>query len=263
MNPRRDGAAYAVSRRADRSVAIVDGARLSYVAAGDGSPVIVFLSGAGMDLDSWFRVRPEAARISATFAYDRFGTGRSDPPPGEQSGATIVATLRAALDAAATRPPYILVGHSLGGLYANLFARIHADEVCGVVLVDAAASDDILNGPSPGGLARLINAALGIVARLTRRVPSSELDSVDVTLRQIETAPPFPDIPLVVVTGGQRMPLVPATAFRAHVDSQRELVALSPHGRHVIGRNSGHFPHLQEPQVVIDAIRDVVERCGS
>lgn len=192
MNPRRDGGTYAASRRADRSVAIVDGARLRYVVAGDGSPVIVFLSGAGMDLDSWFRVRPEAARISATFAYDRFGTGRSDPPPGEQSGATIVETLRAVLDQATMRPPYVLVGHSLGGLYANLFARIHADEVGGVVLVDAAAPGDIVDGPSPSGVPRLFNAALEIVARLARRDRSSELDSVDVTLRQIETAPPFP-----------------------------------------------------------------------
>lgn len=59
------------------------------------------------------------------------------------------------------------------------------------------------------------------------------------------------------------MPLVPESAFQAHADSQRELVELSPRGRQVIGRHSGHFPQLQEPQVVIDAIRDVVDRCRS
>lgn len=259
MNPRRDAAAYAASRKMERRIAIVRGSRFQYVVAGEGSPVIVFLNGARMPLDSWFRVLPEVARLGTTFAYDRPGTGRSDPWPGEQSGTTIVETLRDALEEAGLRPPYILVGHSLGGLYANLFARIHPDEVAGVVLVDSASAGDVLHGPPAGSLARAINAVVAILDRVRGRRGAGELDSVEETIGQIDDAPAFPPIPLVVITGGRRMPLVPASAFQAHVEHQRELVGLSPLGRQVIGRSSGHFPQLDEPALVIEAIRDLID----
>jgi len=242
-------------------VAVVDGRRLRYVVSGEGTPVIVFLSGVGMDLDSWFLVRPEAARISSAFAYDRLGSGGSDRPVTEQSGNTIVQALRDVLMQAALRPPYVLVGHSLGGLYANLFARTYPGEVCGVVLVDSAAPGDILDQPTVGAVGRMLNGVIGAIARLTGRTTFAEPDTVGLTLRQLANAPRFPDIPLVVISGGKRMPLVPERAFRAHADHQRELVELSPQGRHVIATASGHFPHMQEPGVVVDAIADVVTRC--
>jgi pimeloyl-ACP methyl ester carboxylesterase len=263
LNPRRDAAAYAASRKMERRTAIVDGARLQYVVAGDGPPVIVFLNGARMPLDSWFRILPEAARLGTTFAYDRPGTGGSDAPSGEQSGTTIVDTLRATLETAGLGPPFVLVGHSLGGLYANLFARTHPDEIAGVVLVDSASRGDVLQAPPAGSVARAINAVVAILDRVRGQPGHGEIHSVDATLAQIEDAPAFPPIPLVVITGGRRMPLVPASAFQAHVDNQRELVGLSPLGRQVIGRASGHFPQLDEPALVIQAIRDVVERVRS
>ena len=261
MNPRRDAAAYAASKRSTRRVAVIDGRRFTYVVSGEGAPVIVFLSGAGMDLDSWFLVRPEAARISSAFAYDRLGTGGSDRPATEQSGHSIVEGLRQVLTGAALAPPYVLVGHSLGGLYANLFARTHPGEVCGVVLVDSAAPGDILDRPTVGRVAKVINGAIGVIGRLTGRRGFDEADTVELTLQQLAAAPPFPPVPLVVISGGKRMPLVPEGAFRAHADHQRELVELSPQGRHLIAGDSGHFPHLQEPGLVVDAIADVVARC--
>ena len=244
----------------ERRTAIVAGSRLQYVVAGEGPPVIVFLNGARMPLDSWFRVLPEAARLGTTVAYDRPGTAGSDPTSGEQSGTTIVATLRTMLEVAGLRPPYVLIGHSLGGLYANLFARTHSDEVAGVVLVDSASPGDVLHGPPAGSLARVINAAVAILDRIRGQRRSGETESARNTIADIEDAPDFPPIPLVVITGGRRMPLVPASAFQAHVDHQRELVALSPLGRQVIAAASGHFPQLDEPALVIEALRDLVER---
>ena len=246
----------------ERRTAIVAGKRLQYVVAGEGPPIIVFLNGARIPLDSWFRVLPEAARLGTTFAYDRPGTGGSDPTPGEQSGTTIVATLRSTLEVAGLRPPYVLVGHSLGGLYANLFARTYPDEVAGVVLVDSASPGDILHGPPAGAFARVVNATVVILDRVRGQRGTGETEWVKNTLADIEVAPAFPPIPLVVITGGRRMPLVPTAAFRAHVDHQRELVALSPISRQVIAAASGHFPQLDEPAIVIEAIRDLVERAG-
>ena len=263
MNPRRDAAAYAASRQMERRTALVEGSRLQYVVTGGEAPVIVFLNGARMPLDSWFRVLPDAARLGTAFAYDRPGTGGSDPVAGEQSGTTIVESLRSALATAGLRPPYVLVGHSLGGLYSNLFARTHPDEVLGMVLVDSASPGDVLD-PTPTGLVpRVLNAALAILDRVRGRRDGGALEFVEETLSQLERAPAFPPIPLVVITGGRRMPLVPASAFQRHVDHQRQLVALSPLGSQVIAQTSGHFPQLDEPGLVIDAIRAIVASGGS
>ena len=263
MNVRRDAAAYATSRRMERRTAVVAGSRLQYVVVGEGSPVIVFLNGARMPLDSWFRVLPDAAQLGTAFAYDRPGTGGSDAAPSRQSGTAIVPTLRAALDDAGLRPPYVLVGHSLGGLYANLYARLHPDEVAAVALVDSATPGDVLDYAPTGPVARAINVAVAVLDRVRGRGDEGEVDTVEDTLAEIENAPAFPPIPLVVITGGRRMPFVPASAFQRHVDNQRELVGLSPLGRQVIAASSGHFPQLDEPALVIDAIRDVVDRVRS
>ena len=106
-----------------REIATIDGRRSAFVKAGEGSPVIVFFSGAGMPIDSWFKVYPTAATMSTAIAYDRLGVDRSDRPTVPQTGDIIVATLRTLLQRAGLTPPYLLVGHSLGGLHAELFAR--------------------------------------------------------------------------------------------------------------------------------------------
>lgn len=259
MHP-RDASAYSQSRRLPRSIAVIDDRRLAYVRLGSGSPTIVFLSGAGMDIDSWFKVLPEAATMGTVIAYDRPGVGRSDRPAVAQSGDVIVETLRRLL-AQVAPPPYVIVAHSLGGLPADLFARHHPDDVAALVLVEAASPDEAANPPAAGSIARVVGAIGRVLGRLRGRADGlDEVDNVAETIRQIGAAPAFPDVPLVVVTGGTRMRMVPEAAFHAHQLAQAGRVALSPQGRHVIAEGSGHFPQLQEPEIVVAAIRDVVER---
>jgi pimeloyl-ACP methyl ester carboxylesterase len=260
MHP-RDATALQASQRLPRQVAVVDGRRLAYVHLGAGAPTIVFLAGAGMDIDSWFKVLPEVAAFGTVIAWDRPGVGKSDPPVVAQTGEAVVATLRSLLSQAGTPPPYVLVAHSLGGLHAELFARSHPDEVCGLVLVEAASPEEVMDPPRPGVAARIIRAASSVIDRVRGRAHGlDEVDHVPETVRQISTAPPFPDVPIVVVTGGRRMRMVPEAAFRAHQASQRGRVGLSPHGRQVIAEASGHFPQLHEPEVMVAVIREVSER---
>ena len=260
MHP-RDAEAYGRSKDVPRWIAVVDGRRLAYIRLGEGRPAIVFLSGAGMDIDSWFKVLPEVATFGTVIAVDRPGVGRSDRPDIPQTGEVIVAALRSLLAQAGVPPPYVLVGHSLGGLHVEFFARSHPVEVGGVVLVEAASPDEAMDPPPPGFTARVIGAALGVLDRLRGRPRGlDEVDNVAETVRQIGAAPPFPDVPLAVVTGGKRMRMVPDTAFAAHQEAQRDRVTLVPNGRQVIAEGSGHFPQLHEPEVVIAAIRDIAER---
>lgn len=255
---RQDARALTDSRRLERAFARVDGRRLAYVRRGEGAPPVVFLSGASMGLDSWFKVFPAIAATTTALMYDRPGVGGSEPPDVPQTGDVIVRSLRDLLVQSATPPPYVLVGHSLGGLFVELFARRHPDEVAGVVLVDAATTEEAEHPPPRGPAMRIIDGISGLVDRARSRSRLSDVDGVAATAAQIRASAPFPPIPAVVIAGGHRMRMVPQAAFDAHLDAQRRRVSISPLGSLVIAGRSGHFPHLTEPDVVIDAIRSVV-----
>jgi len=102
----------------------------------DTSPV-VFENGLGGRMEWWNKVLPEIANDTTTFAYNRPGYGNSDPVATPRDGLHIVDELRALLRDNGIKPPYILIGHSLGGLYMQLYARRYPDEVSALILVDS------------------------------------------------------------------------------------------------------------------------------
>ncbi|QNA97803.1 alpha/beta fold hydrolase [Massilia sp. Se16.2.3] len=119
------------------------GVTVEYIVAGKGAPGIVLVAGAGGPVESWYKVFGELAEAHTVFAYNRAGIGESSKPDAPQTAAAMVRTLRAFLLAAGVPRPWVLVGHSLGGLVVNLFARSHPDEVGAVVLVEATAPEDV------------------------------------------------------------------------------------------------------------------------
>jgi pimeloyl-ACP methyl ester carboxylesterase len=248
----------------DKQTTEIAGARLEYVSAGTGRPVIVFLSGYGADIDaSWGKVYTEAAKLSSVLVYNRFGYGGSDKVEKAQTGAAIVATLRTLLKKKELPPPYVLVGHSLGGVYANLFARQYPQEVSGVVLIDSSHPDqEKMRRGREGMLQRTVVAMLYGIDSLLHRSRHSEVTSFDETAVQIDKAGPFPAVPLVVITAGREAPawLAGPEWARIHRENQLKLAALSPLARQVIARDSGHFVQNDEPELVLQALREVVEK---
>src|SRR6185503_7396802 len=119
----------------------VGGRKLHVNCAGSGSPTVVLEAGASSFALDWSLVQPEIARTQRVCSYDRAGSGWSDPRPDVETPARIAADLHAALAAAGERPPYVLVGHSAGGLYVRLYQLEHPNEVVGLVLVDPATED--------------------------------------------------------------------------------------------------------------------------
>ena len=115
---------------------------LEYAVSGSGEPAIVLFNGAGVALDGWRALYPGIEALGSVLAWNRFGMEGSDMPPGLQSGALVVASVRELLSYTGLEPPFVLVGHSLGGLYANLFARLHPGEVAGVLLLEATHPGD-------------------------------------------------------------------------------------------------------------------------
>lgn len=246
-----------------RQTAQIQGCTLEYITSGSGSPAIVLVNGAGGPLEGWYRVYAELAAISTVFAYNRPGIGGSDRPNSPQTGDVIVTILRELLMTIGIVPPYILVGHSLGGLYVNLFARRFPGEVAGVVLLDAAApGDEILQHTYQTTLQRGLNAVIGLFDPIFGRDKNREVAFVSETVNQLNNAGPFPDVPLIVVSGGK--PISPvfmsAKALQIRRENQMALSALSRYGEQMIAARSGHFPQFSEPERVVRAIQQVHER---
>jgi pimeloyl-ACP methyl ester carboxylesterase len=239
---------------------------LEYVVSGTGAPAIVLLNGAGMTLEGWRALYPDIERLGTVFAWNRFGVKDSDSPRLAQTGAVVVASLRELLGYAGLAPPYVLVCHSIGGLYANLFARLHPAEVAGVLFIEAThPHDQEMLQEHKSRLGRTLEKVLSLPQRLFRANLYSEIDAVPQTVDEIGAAGPFPPVPISVVTGGAAPPrwLMPAAALQARRRHQQELAQLSPQGEQLIAVRSGHFPQLTEPALVLSALQRLIGRSGT
>jgi pimeloyl-ACP methyl ester carboxylesterase len=232
--------------------------RLGYTVSGQGRPAILLFNGAGVGLEGWRRLYPAIERLGTVFAWNRFGMQGSDGPPPRQTGTVVLASLRELLGYAGVEPPYVLVAHSLGGLYANLFARLYPGETAGVLFLEAThPADRVVLKQHETQLVRALANVLALPQRLFQRNVQAELGCVEDTVREVEAAGEFPPVPLRVVTGGLAPKgwLDSPGAVAARRMQQQELARLSPLGEQVIAQRSGHFPQLTEPEVVLDVLR--------
>ncbi|MBL8555002.1 MAG: alpha/beta hydrolase [Phenylobacterium sp.] len=146
-------------------VPLEDGRRINLRCVGRGSPTVILESGFSAYSRAWTKVQPALARTTRVCAYDRAGYGFSDPGPLPRDGAAIARDLDRALEAAKEEGPYVLVGHSAGGLYARLFAARRPGEVRGLVLLDPTV--EALAPPGRDGLT-------GIRRRVQRCLAAAE-----------------------------------------------------------------------------------------
>jgi pimeloyl-ACP methyl ester carboxylesterase len=233
----------------------VGGHRLQIVCAGRGSPPVVMDSGLGDSHDTWEEVLPEVARFTRVCAYDRAGLGKSDPGPMPRTSRVIVSELRALLREAGVNGPYALVGHSFGGLNMSLFAASHPEEIAGLVLVDAThvdypARERTLRSPTERFQ---IESAFG----MARPAARSEYESMVESVAQVKAAGPLPDVPVIVISAEQS-----GSSEQLRVlwmDLQADLVRSAPHALQIVAEGSGHYIPFDRPDLVIEAIRRVVE----
>jgi pimeloyl-ACP methyl ester carboxylesterase len=249
------------------------GYRLAFTDAGVGSPAVVLEAGGGCGSASWGEVPIGVARFTRVVSYDRAGLGGSEPAPARRTYRDLVADLRTLLAAVGVPPPCVLVGHSLGGLIARLYAHEHPRDVAGLVLVDAVHPDQdrraaaLLPPPSPGDSPRLVSMRRLLTGgyEADRRWNPEGLD-VAGSGAQLRTIGPLGDRPLVVLTArdhGPPPPDLPAD-FLAAYDSmfhelQCDLAGQSSRSMHLVADRSGHFIQRDEPGLVVEAIRQVVD----
>jgi pimeloyl-ACP methyl ester carboxylesterase len=242
-------------------VSIGGGRSLFVHCVGRGSPAVVLAAGLKGNTANWRDVQRRLGRITQTCSYDRAGDGNSLPPPGNvSSGRTELADLAALLDHAGIAPPWVIVGHSYGGLLARLFAQAHRDQTAGVVLVDAMGRN------ATRRLLALWPKSEQPAQRHEQATPVR--DGVDVAATEALAAgvTTLGDTRLAVVTAGRenavvrRMTRHAARAIdRNWTTMQDELAALSSDRVHVIALHSEHFVQHWQPQVVIRAVQAVVD----
>lgn len=251
----------------------VGGYRVHLHCTGAGSPT-VFILGAGFSFD-WALVQPQVAKFATVCTYDVSGTAWSDPGPEPTCRARVDEAYRVAR-AAPLRPPYVLVGLSIGACVARLYAAEHSAEVAGMVIVDHAFSPDppppppVVDESRPRVIEQTpIEFTLEEISHFERlpklsqelhrwamslhpKLPSAEtLEDCTAQLKAAAPGPyPLSDRPLVVVSTGNEA--------RGYARLQSELLALSRHSTQMKADRSFHAVEIDQPDVVIAAIRRVV-----
>lgn len=239
------------SAASDLSIEAVDvgGYELYLQCIGDGTPIVVLEAGLnGSGTTAWFQFQEQFRSLTRTCTYDRAGLGFSDRRPrelGSPDGSLMADELHALLKAAGEPPPYVLVGHSFGGMVVRLFAAAYPDEVVGVVLEDSSQEDEI-------AAYREVQAPPWIDG-------GSRID-IRATESALRDAGDLGDLPLLVVTAGiYEDVLDPRFAF----EMQQRLAELSTSVVHVVAKRSGHFVHDQNPQLMAQAVGEMVEAARS
>ena len=271
---------------------------------------MVFEAGIAATHLNWFHIQETVSRFTGTASYDRSGLGWSSPCRTARTPGNIVVELHAMLQRAGIKPPYILVGHSFGGMVMRRYAQMYPEDVLSVLLVDPMRCEEWppLN---PGrqseidrgkrlsryavpiarfGLARLAitsllcrsgrisgklagaagNGGRHVLKRVTEEVGKmpretwpmvaahwsrpgyykgmrSHVEAVPESVREMHFAEPIHDIPVLVLTPGKSTPL-----------SAERLARIGDNVQQVIARASAHWIHLDEPDLVIESIREMV-----
>jgi pimeloyl-ACP methyl ester carboxylesterase len=225
---------------------------LNIICRGTGSPTIVFENGQGpTNLGTWFQTNiANAFPTVRTCAYDRVNTGTSDRDTARHTGQDSVRDLHKLLDLVTVRPPYLIVGHSLGGLLAAMYAGTYPTDVVGLVLLDPSL-------PAHAQVFDLLPERERAAARAADETNSENLDWSETLEQSKVLLPKIPNVPVFVLAATDHEDFPPGrreVIERAFSD----FVAALPRGelRHV---DSGHMVQSEQPGVVISEIRRMLD----
>jgi len=280
------------------------------VEKGSGGPAVLFEAGIAATNLNWYHIQETVSRFTCTASYDRSGLGWSSPCRTSRTPGNIAVELHAMLRCAGIKPPYILVGHSFGGLVMRRYALSYPEDVAGVVLIDPMRCEEWpplnpakqfmldrgkrlsrfaipiarfglarlavtsllcrsgrlsgrLAGAAGTGGRHVLNRVTEEVGKMPREVwpivaahwsrpgyyagMRSHVEAVPDTVREMQDANPIREIPVKVITPGKSTPL-----------SDQCLDRIGDNVQQVIAAASAHWIHLDEPDLVIDSIREMV-----
>jgi pimeloyl-ACP methyl ester carboxylesterase len=271
----------------------VGGYKMHISCMGQETPPVILDSGLGDSYVSWSKVQPQIAKFSRVCSYDRAGLGFSDSSPRPRTSKRMAEELHMLLHNAGISPPYVLVGHSMGGFNVRLFTSLYRGEVAGMVLVDSSHPEqdkrfpqalndmdktwvreqEFLTFAMPFGIPRLLGFC-GNDAEVraadcnfhSYREGRTVLKTFSASAAEAATTGSFGDLPLAVLSHDTSAPVpdIPADLLTPFNDAfeqmQEELTHLSSRGTRTIAKNSSHYIQLDRPDAVVEAIRGVVDQ---
>lgn len=231
--------------------------KVEYVLVRHGPPAVVFENGLGAKLGTWDQVFADISKDATVFAYNRPGYGASEAATTPRDGEHVVEELRALLRSHDLMPPYVLVGHSAGGLYMQWFARRHPEEVAALVLVDSTHPLHLQGKGSPEHWPAWVRAGFGL---LTAAVAQDELKLLNATGESVLALPTFSGKPVFVLSALK--PLAERSETADYInEKRRDVVNLYP-GAKQLWVNSGHNIPREKPEAVVEAIRAALGAAG-
>ncbi|WP_209329749.1 alpha/beta fold hydrolase [Lunatimonas salinarum] len=233
----------------------MDGYKLYAKTHGRYGHSIVFLSGLGDELGTWNIIQKELAGDFQTLSYDRAGVGQSTQAGHPSTGLDMAIELRKLLEKSELKPPYLLVGHSIGGLYARIFAGKYPHLVSGMILLDYTLEDKILalkevdlGGLTPEQLLTQIAQDMGLKEGSKREFIASLK-----TAEQVKAAP-LPSAPVTVITALKQNPEETWEDIQLKSLLHGQYALLIPGSKHIQVQSS-HYLHIDQPELIIGEIK--------
>jgi len=278
--------AVAAGMRPEGSFVMIEGRRTHFRLSGSGDFTFVLEAGLGDYSDSWGELERDLARLGRVFVYDRAGLGWSDSSPRPRTACQMAAELQAVLTAANVPKPYVLVGHSVGGITAVRFATDHPTDVAGLLLIDPAHPDQFKRLPAPPVIIvwvapQLMRAASFGLPQLLFQSPDPVQNQSDhvrttgeelrCTLADDSTAWPSPlslgHLPMVVLTAADTSRLPGGSpekrqaAWRTWHALHEEILAASSGDfrRHVVVEDATHYIHRSQSAIVLQSARELID----
>jgi pimeloyl-ACP methyl ester carboxylesterase len=239
----------------DVLIATVGGRNISYKVLGSGRPVIVMMSGLGDGMASFERVAPELAKGATVIIYDRAGYGGSTNAVGPADAAAVSRDLSAMLIQSGVSGPYVLIGHSLGGLFAEFFAAQYPDQVAGLVLAESRAAD----------FSRRCEASKAWpckppkwVVNFMAQGAQSEFASLPSTIEEVEATKPESGKAVLILS----RPVGKSRLDRVWGEAQNDLARRYPGARHLNAPAGGHDLHRDQAPWFIATVLEYMASWG-
>jgi hypothetical protein len=254
----------------DRFVTI-QGKQQHILDIGKGEPTVIFMHGRGDNLTTFSKIQNDIAKTTRTFSYDRAGLGKSDPIDSVRTFENMTKELDEILAIEDILPPYILVGHSLGCMFARYFYHVHKDKIAGLVLIDPGHEDQLQEN-------------LKSRNEKDRRYLDSLLHTIDPTwpkgLRDEIIYTEYNDGLMKKIIQPNEIPVTVLTSTMWNEQMEKDFLMTKKdmeikvelvdnwtksilRGRHVLTDKSGHWIHLREPGLVTEEITLVIDSVKS
>jgi pimeloyl-ACP methyl ester carboxylesterase len=238
----------------DLRFAHVDEHRIAYRVLGAGEPVVVMISGLGDGMATFDDAAAELAKSATVIVYDRAGYGGSDEAEGARDALAAERELAAVLDQSGISGPYVLLGHSVGGLYAEYYASQHPDQIAALILEDSRPAD-FRRACEAAGVSMCASPAA--LAWTMPQGARSELAALVTTEAQVEHVAPISGRPVLVLS--HPAPAHAGAFDTAWASGQNVLAARYAGALHLTAPSGGHYIHEDAAAWFLESVQAFLE----